>query len=176
DIRSPVHQREDSRASPDQSVHEDRRPVSHARRRLGLSQRDRLIRTDTGWERTEMLFREADGHRYAVTQPTHAWVSGNLASAWGTSRFGDARPRDEVALGADLHDIGWLQWEQRPTLNADTGLPHNFMQLPTSVHLSIWGSASSLARPFGRYAALLVSMHGTGLYAFHDYSRDTEDE
>ncbi|HUG14273.1 MAG TPA: DUF3891 family protein [Thermomicrobiales bacterium] len=123
-----------------------------------------------------MQFREGSGERYVVTQPTHAWVSGQLARAWGNDRFGSVEPRGDVCLGAELHDIGWLDWEREPTLNETTGLPHSFMQLPTALHLSIWGQASSLARPFGRYASLLVSMHGTGLYAFHDYERDTEDE
>lgn len=123
-----------------------------------------------------MLIRERDGQRLAITQPVHAWVSAQLARLWGNEEFGGFEPREEVILGAALHDIGWLEWERHPTLNTSTGLPHTFMQLPTSSHLAVWGSASTLARPFGRYASLLVSMHGTGLYAFHDYSRDTEQE
>jgi hypothetical protein len=123
-----------------------------------------------------MLFREHDGHRFVITQPVHAWVSGQIARAWGNEQFGDVAPRNEVCLGAELHDIGWLAWELEPTFNPQTGLPHTFMQLSTTTHLSIWGQASRSARPFGRYASMLVSMHGTGLYAFHDYARDTDDE
>jgi hypothetical protein len=55
-------------------------------------------------------------------------------------------------------------WEGRPTLNPDTGLPRSFMQLSLDEHLEIWWSAAPLVLPQSRYAALLVSMHGTALY------------
>ena len=110
-----------------------------------------------------------------ITQPAHAALSAQLAHGWGNDRFGEVEPRDAVSLGALLHDIGWLDWEQSPTLNPSTGLPHSFMQLPTRVHLDIWESASRRALTFGRYPALLTSLHFTGLYdRFHDYSRDSE--
>jgi hypothetical protein len=123
-----------------------------------------------------VLLRQIDDELLAISQPAHAAVSAILAAAWGNPEFGAIEPYDEVCLGAALHDIGWLEWENAPTLNRDTGYPHTFLQLPTMMHLSIWGPASRLALPFGRYAALLVSMHGTALYAFHDYTRDTEEE
>lgn len=123
-----------------------------------------------------MLFCDRAGQRYAVTQPMHAAVSHRLALAWGNETFGGFAPRQDVVLGTLLHDLGWLDWELEPTLNESTGLPRTFMQIPTQQHLAIWGPASRLARPFGRYVSMLVSMHGTGLYAFHDYSRDTDSE
>jgi hypothetical protein len=123
-----------------------------------------------------MLIRTDRNGRWLVAQPAHAWVSGQLALAWGNDQFSAPDPRADVVLGTLLHDIGWLEWEISPTFNPGTGLPHSFMELPTSVHLDIWEPASRLALPFGRYAALLVSLHGTYLYGFHDYDRDTPDE
>jgi len=38
------------------------------------------------------------------------------------------------------------------------------MEVPTEVHVSLWSNAKQLALPFGRYVALLVSLHGIGLY------------
>lgn len=38
------------------------------------------------------------------------------------------------------------------------------MELPTATHTNIWSGAKHLALPFGRYATLLVSLHGTGLF------------
>ncbi len=38
------------------------------------------------------------------------------------------------------------------------------MELSTQEHINIWSSAKQLALPLGRYVALLVSLHGTGLY------------
>lgn len=124
-----------------------------------------------------MLHREDPEGLILISQPAHAWISGQLARAWGNERFGAVEPAREVYAAAEQHDIGWLEWEASPRLNPETGRPYTFMNMPTWMHLSVWEPAGRLALAYGRYAALLVSMHGTGLYqAFHDYSRDTEDE
>jgi len=111
-----------------------------------------------------MLYRATPDGLVCITQPTHAWVSGKLARAWGNVAFGSFEPWQEVCLGAEQHDIGWLLWEATPTLNQKTGCPHSFMELATEVHVGIWSGAKHLAMPLGRYATLLVSLHGTGLY------------
>jgi hypothetical protein len=111
-----------------------------------------------------MLHRSTKQGLVCITQPTHAWLSGQIAQAWGNELFGQFAPRKEVCLGAELHDIGWLFWEQLPTLNPKTGYPHKFTELSTQEHINIWSKARQLALPMGRYAALLVSLHGTGLY------------
>lgn len=111
-----------------------------------------------------MLHREDPAGLIVITQPAHAWVSGCLARAWGNEQFGSFAPTEQVCLGAEQHDIGWLLWEGAPTLNPQTGHPCSFREIPTAVHVDIWSSAKHLALPFGRYAALLVSLHGTGLF------------
>lgn len=111
-----------------------------------------------------MLHRQEPAELIVLTQPTHAWVSGCLARAWGNEHFGSFAPTQEVCLGAEQHDIGWLLWESTPTLNPKTGYPHSFMEVATEVHVGIWSRAKQLALQFGRYVALLVSLHGTGLY------------
>ena len=110
-----------------------------------------------------MLYRKISEDLICITQPTHAWVSGQLAQAWG-SDFGAITPYEAVCLGAEQHDIGWLPWEAAPTLNPQTGYPHSFMEVPPEVHTKLWAGAKHLAMPMGRYVALLVSLHGTGLY------------
>jgi hypothetical protein len=41
----------------------------------------------------------------AISQPARAWISGQLLRAW-------AEPLGEpLLLGAEQHDIGWLDWE-----------------------------------------------------------------
>jgi len=111
-----------------------------------------------------MLYRTIDENRICITQPTHAWVSGQLAQVWGNERFGLVAPYEAVCLGAEQHDIGWLPWESTPTFNPETGYPHNFTEVAPEVHTKLWAGAKQLAMPMGRYAALLVSLHGTGLY------------
>lgn len=111
-----------------------------------------------------MLHRLSKSGLICITQPHHAWLSGQLARAWGNEQFGEFVPKEEVCLAAEQHDIGWLQWEQKPTLNPETGYPYKFTELPIEVHIDIWSGAKQQAFPLGRYVTLLVSLHGTGLY------------
>jgi hypothetical protein len=119
-----------------------------------------------------MLYREDPQGRIAITQPMHALVSGQLARAWGNAQFGEVAPWEEVCLGAEQHDVGHTVWEQAPRLNPQTGLPYSFLEMPRQWHLQLWSSAPSLVLPQGRYAALLVSLHGTGLYEHYDATKD----
>jgi hypothetical protein len=123
-----------------------------------------------------VLYRETVDGLVVVSQPTHAWVSGQLARAWGNAAFGDVEPWEDVGLGAEQHDLGWAAWEERPTRHPKTGRPRRFFEMPTAEHVAIWRGASRRALTQGRYAALLVSLHLTGLYERHDYSADTPDE
>ena len=107
----------------------------------------------------------------AIGQPAHAWLSGQLARAWGNERFGAVEPWEEVCLGAEQHDVGMAAWDELPALNPQTGLPRSFMELEFETHLAIWSAAAPLVAPQSRYAALLVSLHGTSLYERRDTAR-----
>ena len=124
-----------------------------------------------------MLHRRDSNGLLVITQPAHALLSGQLARAWGNEAFGDFGPREEVCLAAALHDIGWLQWEAAPTFNTQTGLPHSFRELPMAEHAAIWSGAGRTAALVNRYAGLLISMHGTGLFqrAHESKRRSPED-
>jgi hypothetical protein len=118
-----------------------------------------------------MLLRRDGDDVIAIGQPAHAWLSGQLARAWGNAAFGVVEPWEEVCLGAEQHDAGLAAWERAPTLNPDTGLPRSFMELTLDEHLAAWSSAAPLVLAQSRYAALLVSMHGTALYERRDLDR-----
>jgi hypothetical protein len=122
--------------------------------------------------RAGMLYREVKQGKIAITQPMHAWVSGQLARAWGNERFGEVAPLEEVCLGAEQHDVGHAAWEQSPTLNPQTGLPYSFLEMPRQLHVQLWSEAARRVLPQGRYAALLVSLHGTRLYQRYDAAKD----
>ncbi|MBD1849121.1 DUF3891 family protein [Leptolyngbya sp. FACHB-711] len=122
-----------------------------------------------------MLYRTLGENRICITQPTHAWVSGQLAQSWGNEQLGTIAPFQAVCLGAEQHDIGWIPWEAAPTLNSETGYPHSFNEVAPEVHTQLWAGAKHLAMPMGRYVALLVSLHGTGLYErFTHWKRSPE--
>jgi Protein of unknown function (DUF3891) len=111
-----------------------------------------------------MLLREEGDAVIAIGQASHAWISGQLARAW--------RPRPEpweaVCLAAEQHDVGMARWDLTPSLNPATGRPHDFLQMPLDVHLGLWHAAPSLLLTQSRYAALLVSLHGSKLYGRRD--------
>jgi hypothetical protein len=122
-----------------------------------------------------VLRRDGEG-AVAIGQPSHAWLSGQLARAWGNDSVPAPEPFEEVCLAAEQHDIGMAAWDLAPTLNEETGLPYSFMEMPLDDHLALWsGAAAKLVRQ-SAYAALLVSMHGTALYELRDLDRmDAED-
>ncbi|MCL4196645.1 MAG: DUF3891 family protein [Phycisphaerales bacterium] len=107
-----------------------------------------------------MLHRRAPQGIVAISQPAHAWVSGQIAAVWGEP----PDRREEMVLAALLHDIGWTEWEQHPTFNSQTGWPHTFLELDTRSHVAIWSQVWRRVEAASALAALLVSRHGTGLY------------
>jgi Protein of unknown function (DUF3891) len=111
-----------------------------------------------------MLLRRDADDVIAIGQPAHAWLSGQLARGWGNERFGAVEPWEEVCLAAEQHDLGMAAWDSAPKLNPETGLPRSFMEIELDDHLEIWWRAAPLVLMQSRYAALLVSMHGTALY------------
>jgi uncharacterized protein DUF3891 len=112
-----------------------------------------------------MLIREEpDGGFLAIGQASHAWISGQLARAWGNEQFGGVEPWEEVCLGAEQHDVGWTEWDLDPVIDSETGRPHTFISLPLPEKLDLWSRAARKVVSQSRYAALLVSMHGTAIF------------
>lgn len=113
-----------------------------------------------------MLLRQAEEDALVIGQASHAWVSGQLARAWGNERFPAPAPLEEVCLAAEQHDVGWTGWDLRPTLDPKTGRPHTFLQMPDlATHIELWSAAPDKLLSQSAYAALLVSMHGRALYS-----------
>jgi Protein of unknown function (DUF3891) len=104
-----------------------------------------------------MLHRPTPDGTLVIGQPAHAWVSGQLARAWADP----FQPWEEVCLGAEQHDIAWTAWERSPERDPETGLPYTFSALPRRRRLELWSGAAAQLLPQSRYAALLVSLHGT---------------
>ena len=111
-----------------------------------------------------MILRPDGDAVLAIGQASHAWLSGQLARAWGNDRFPVPAPFEEVCLGALQHDIGMADWDLRPERHPDSGLPRQFFELDRRTHLALWTAAPTRVLSQSRYAALLVSLHGTGLY------------
>jgi hypothetical protein len=119
-----------------------------------------------------MLLRKDDAGVIAIPQPSHAWLSGQLARAWGNRDFAAPAPAEGVCLAAEQHDIGWLSWEMTPALDPETGLPQEFFRVPATVHTALWRDGVRRANAFGRYPALLVSLHADTIYIrYFDFAK-----
>ena len=114
-----------------------------------------------------MLLRPDGDDVICIGQPAHAWLSGQIAARWRPR----PEPYEEVVLAATQHDAGMADWDADPDLNPDTGLPLSFMQMPLETHLRLWTHAPHRVLTQSRYAALLVSMHGTALYEMRNLDR-----
>jgi uncharacterized protein DUF3891 len=110
-----------------------------------------------------VLVRVDDDGALVIGQLSHSWLSGQLARAWGNERFAAPEPREEIALGAEQHDVGWALVDLEPDYNEQSGLPRNFLELTVEEHLAIWGDAPDRLMSASRHAALVVSMHGRSL-------------
>jgi hypothetical protein len=114
-----------------------------------------------------MLLRPDGDDVICIGQPAHAWLSGQMAARWRPR----PEPFEEVVLAATQHDAGMADWDAAPELNPDSGLPQSFMEMALDTHIRLWSHAPQRVLPQSRYAALLVSMHGTALYEMRDLER-----
>ncbi len=99
------------------------------------------------------------GDVLAISQPAHAWVSGQLLRHWATAL-------DESLLFAtEQHDLAWLDWELAPSFDPATQRPALFRAVGAAVHAPLWAAAVDRAlAAWGMHVALLVSRHGSVIY------------
>lgn len=117
-----------------------------------------------------MLFRDDAAGVLAISQLTHAWISGQLLRAWSE------RLEEPLLLAAELHDIGWLDWETAPTFNPRTGRPHTFREVEPAIHAPMWSRGVERALgAWGAHVALLISRHGGVIYRRYADRRRGED-
>jgi hypothetical protein len=123
-----------------------------------------------------MLLRSDSRGVLAIGQPSHAWICGQLARAWGSEAFGSFEPYEEVCLGAEQHDIGMAAWDLAPDRNPSTGLPYSFVEMQLDLHIELWSTGPRLLLSQSRYAALLASIHGSRLYELRDLDSTPEPD
>jgi hypothetical protein len=106
-----------------------------------------------------MLFREQAQNVLAISQLTHAWISGQLLRAW------DEPLGEALLLAGEQHDIAWIDWETAPSFDPRTGRPHLFRDVGAAVHAPMWSRGVDRALGgWGGHVALLVSRHGGVIY------------
>jgi hypothetical protein len=107
-----------------------------------------------------MLFRDQKSGVIAISQLTHAWISGRLLRAW------DETLSEPLLLAAEQHDLGWIDWEVAPSFDERTGRPHLFRDVGASSHAPMWAAGVDRALAgWGLHVALLISRHGGVIYS-----------
>ncbi len=121
-----------------------------------------------------MILRKIDTDWWGISQTSHAWLAGQIARAWGNQQFSVPEPKEELLLAVELHDIGWTDWEQQPEINAETGLPYNFLEMPLLTHIEIWKNGAKKALTISRFVAWLVSCHNSYLLKFRHLDQEPD--
>jgi hypothetical protein len=111
-----------------------------------------------------MIVREAGEWLWLVTQPDHAALAADLMSAWRADGLPD-RPTREAALFATArHDLGWIDYDREPAVDATTGRPFDFMSAPVEVKQGVWRRALLELPHLSTYAAALVAQHALRIF------------
>ena len=98
-----------------------------------------------------------------ISQVEHARLSGELARHWGAFPFAPLVPCPEVTDAIAHHDDGWAQWERGPGIDAETGRPLAFTEMPAEVGLPIWTVSIERALALGNLAAWMIAGHFSSL-------------
>ncbi len=112
-----------------------------------------------------MIRRElADGTVLLIPQEHHADVAAQFAAHWGGGRFAEACPYQSVVFATIYHDSGHREVEADLPVDVEIGAPYGHRDMPAAFKRPEANIAN--ARWIGThdpYAALLASMHRTGL-------------
>ncbi|HXF34535.1 MAG TPA: DUF3891 family protein [Candidatus Acidoferrales bacterium] len=109
--------------------------------------------------------KEQNGAMLLVAQTDHSRLAGQFAAHWGNADFAPLTPYESVARAAAFHDFGYLRYETAPAFVAESGETPMFRDVLTDAQrLEEYEWCSGWLLGLDPYAALLVSMHRTGLW------------
>lgn len=111
-----------------------------------------------------MIFQQFHGQLLAVRQADHGVQTGLFAAHWGNEQTPPFDPRQAVIDAGTRHDNGWTGWEERPSMDPETGRPWQFFRLTPHEHVPLYRRGIAEAAAHDPTTGLLVSMHGAGLY------------
>lgn len=98
-----------------------------------------------------------------ISQVEHARLSGEMVAVWGSPACPPLEFPGQMLPAIEHHDDGWAVWEQQPGVDAATGRPLNFTEMPLDESLVIWQRSIDVAASFGPLAGWMVSGHFSAL-------------
>lgn len=102
-----------------------------------------------------------------IRQPDHAAVAAEVLSHWQADGIPERPTRDILLRATREHDCGWLQEDDAPTVNPETGAPWDFINLPVERRQAVWTRAVRLLSDVPHVAAL-VAHHAITAYDRYD--------
>lgn len=99
-----------------------------------------------------------------VTQPDHAWLSGEILSLWRTHGLPGHPRRGELLFAAREHDNGWRETDSAPRCDPGHKAPYDFLSIPREERIAIWERGTARYSGEHPYAALLVTRHALVLH------------
>jgi hypothetical protein len=106
-----------------------------------------------------MIVRRDVDRLLLITQRDHARLAGQVAAAWGNTRFAKPFRWPETIDAVAHHDNGWASHDASLALD-ETGEPLDVLSSGLLLSLETWSdSAGRVRASHSPYAALLVSIH-----------------
>jgi hypothetical protein len=125
-----------------------------------------------------------DSRLMLVLQIDHSRVAGFFAAHWGNKDFARPEPFSSIVLAAYEHDIGWWEWEMKPSCLNEKGFPLDYhdgsLKYLGQLRLDFYKNAVDRVLTRDAYAALLMAMHGVSLmnagYGKYDHPPDRSSD
>jgi hypothetical protein len=118
-----------------------------------------------------VIIRTSGDELLLIKQTDHAALAERIIAAWRRDDFPSLPRHDEILVAARRHDDGWIDEDEAPLVNAQTGALLDYVNAPDDIRRGIWprGVERLSASP---YVAALVAQHA--LHLFDKYRGDPE--
>lgn len=113
-----------------------------------------------------MILREEGDQLVLVRQVDHSMLSGWLAAAWGAGPWERPEPYQSCVVGARLHDLIWVPWDEALPRRPD-GRPYNFFEVARPLIVPYQRRGIDAVEALDAYAGMLASLHFSGFYHSH---------
>lgn len=94
-----------------------------------------------------------------IDQVAHAHVSGDLAKYWGTGPIVPVEPREILLPTIYRHDDGWTSYDREPDIDAESGRPFAFTEMPLRTANVIWSRSIEQVADLGALSQYVVASH-----------------
>lgn len=113
-----------------------------------------------------MIIRDEGTTLLLITQPDHAQLAADLVASIRTEPALGGAARRTILLATHEHDNGWAEVDAEPTVDPDTGRPHDFMTGPASVKHELWLRGITRVAKVNARAGALVAEHAVTVYGY----------